>query len=142
MRARETYVATVFGFACFRVAQRFPNSSQVFEDGFEIVGFLGVQNRGERLDGTGAKPGRSSRGTSRDPQPISHTLGLREAAYETLGLHPFFENLLPQGWLLELATKKLKLSATDRLGLLLATCADCVGAVEIRPAAVPEADVD
>jgi len=45
----------------------------------------------------------------------------------------FFENLLPEGWLLELATKKLKISKDDAFGLLLATCADCVGAVEILP---------
>jgi len=64
--------------------------------------------------------------------PISHTLRLRVEPYEYLGLHPFFENLLPQGWLLELAKKKLQLSEKDRFGLLLATCADCVGAVEIR----------
>jgi HipA-like protein len=79
--------------------------------------------------------------SSENPQPISHTLELREPPYETLGLHPFFENLLPQGWLLELATKKLKVPATDTFGLLLATCADCVGAVEVRPAEAPEGDV-
>ena len=50
------------------------------------------------------------------------------------GLHPYFENLLPEGWLLELATKKLKIAKDDAFGLLLATCADCVGAVEIVPA--------
>jgi len=73
-------------------------------------------------------------------QPISHTLPLREEPYETLGLHPFFENLLPQGWLLDLATKKLKISPADTFGLLLATCADCIGAVEIRSLATSEAD--
>jgi serine/threonine-protein kinase HipA len=65
-------------------------------------------------------------------EPISHTLPLREEPYETLGLHPFFENLLPQGWLLDLATKKLKISPADTFGLLLATCSDCIGAVEVR----------
>jgi serine/threonine-protein kinase HipA len=62
------------------------------------------------------------------------TIPLRLEAYLTDGLHPFFENLLPEGWLLELATKKLKISKDDAFGLLLATCADCVGAVEILPA--------
>lgn len=66
--------------------------------------------------------------------PISVTLPLREAPYESRGLHPFFENLLPEGWLLELSTAKLKISKDDAFGLLLATCADCVGAVEVVPA--------
>lgn len=66
--------------------------------------------------------------------PISVTLSLRAEPYVSDGLHPFFENLLPEGWLLELATKKLKIAKDDAFGLLLATCADCVGAVEILPA--------
>lgn len=68
-----------------------------------------------------------------DAVPVSVTLPLRSEPYITEGLHPFFENLLPEGWLLELATKKLKISKDDAFGLLLATCADCVGAVEIVP---------
>lgn len=66
--------------------------------------------------------------------PISLTLPLRAEPYESRGLHPFFENLLPEGWLLEISTAKLKISKDDAFGLLLATCADCIGAVEIRNA--------
>jgi serine/threonine-protein kinase HipA len=65
--------------------------------------------------------------------PVSVTMPLRAEPYISDGLHPFFENLLPEGWLLELATRKLKISKDDAFGLLLATCADCVGAVEIVP---------
>ena len=65
--------------------------------------------------------------------PVSLTLRLQEEPYVTLGLHPFFENLLPEGWLLELATKKLKIAKDDAFGLLGATCADCIGAVEVVP---------
>lgn len=65
---------------------------------------------------------------------VSMTLPLRAEPYVAEGLHPFFENLLPEGWLLELATKKLKISKDDAFGLLIATCADCIGAVEILPA--------
>ncbi|MBX3432377.1 MAG: HipA N-terminal domain-containing protein [Pirellulales bacterium] len=65
---------------------------------------------------------------------VSTTLPVTDKPYVTDGLHPFFENLLPEGWLLELATKKLKISKDDAFGLLVATCADCVGAVEILPA--------
>ena len=71
----------------------------------------------------------------RDPKavPISLTLPLRADPFETRGLHPFFENLLPEGWLLEMATSKLKIARDDAFGLLLATCADCVGAAEVYP---------
>lgn len=67
-----------------------------------------------------------------DAVPVSLTLPLREEPYVSQGLHPFFENLLPEGWLLDVTTKKLKISKDDAFGLLLATCQDCVGAVEIE----------
>lgn len=63
--------------------------------------------------------------------PVSLTLPLQSEPYITSGLHPFFENLLPEGWLLEIATSKLKISKDDAFGLLVATCADCIGAVEV-----------
>lgn len=66
-------------------------------------------------------------------RPISLTLPLRPEPYTSRTLHPFFENLLPEGWLLEIATQKLKISKDDAFGLLLATCADCIGAVEVVP---------
>ena len=69
-----------------------------------------------------------------DALPVSLTLPLRDEPYVSDGLHPFFENLLPEGWLLDVTTKKLKISKDDPFGLLLATCGDCVGAVEIEPA--------
>lgn len=68
-----------------------------------------------------------------DAVPVSLVLPLRSEPYDWPGLHPVFENLLPEGWLLGLATSKLKIAPDDGFGLLLATCADCVGAVEILP---------
>lgn len=65
--------------------------------------------------------------------PVSLTLPLRPEPYRTRYLHPFFQNLLPEGWLLELSTTKLKISKDDSFGLLMATCADCIGAAEIVP---------
>jgi serine/threonine-protein kinase HipA len=70
----------------------------------------------------------------RDAVPVSLAMPIRAEPYESKGLLPFFENLLPEGWLLEIATSKLKIPKDDAFGLLLATCADCVGAVEVRPA--------
>ncbi|HUT13893.1 MAG TPA: HipA N-terminal domain-containing protein [Thermoguttaceae bacterium] len=66
-----------------------------------------------------------------DAVPVSLTLPLRDEPYLSKGLHPFFENLLPEGWLLEVSTKTLKISKSDPFGLLLATCGDCAGAVEV-----------
>lgn len=69
----------------------------------------------------------------REAVPVSLTLPLRSEPYVSEGLHPYFENLLPEGWLLEIATSKLKIGKDDAFGLLMATCADCIGAVEILP---------
>jgi serine/threonine-protein kinase HipA len=71
--------------------------------------------------------------------PVSLTLPLRAEVYVHQGLHPFFENLLPEGWLFDLSSKKLKISKDDAFGMLLATCGDCIGAVEITPIG-PEGD--
>lgn len=65
--------------------------------------------------------------------PISPTMPLRAQPYLSQSLYPFFQNLLPEGWLLELATKKLKVSKDDAFGLLIATCADCIGVAEELP---------
>jgi len=69
-----------------------------------------------------------------DAVPVSMALPLRPEPYVSKGLHPFFENLLPEGWLLDISSKALKISKDDTFGLLLATCGDCVGAVEVVPA--------
>ena len=66
-----------------------------------------------------------------DALPISLTMPVRPEPYGSKGLHPFFENLLPEGWLLELSTTALRISRDDAFGLLLATCRDCPGAVEV-----------
>ena len=71
--------------------------------------------------------------TRADAEPVSLTLPLRPEPYDSRSLHPFFENLLPEGWLLEIATSRLKIAKDDAFGLLLAVCADCIGAVEIYP---------
>ena len=67
--------------------------------------------------------------------PISPTLPLRPEPHTSSGLHPFFENLLPEGWLLDHTCRKLGLDPADAFGVMLATCADCAGAVEIVPEA-------
>ncbi|MFZ1749800.1 MAG: HipA N-terminal domain-containing protein [Saprospiraceae bacterium] len=65
--------------------------------------------------------------------PISLTLPLRTTAYTSKVMFPFFDGLIPEGWLLEIAEKNWKLRPKDRMGLLLACCRDCVGAVSVYP---------
>lgn len=69
--------------------------------------------------------------------PISLTLPLDGGPWTTTGLHPFFAGLLPEGWLKLLAEMKLHVAEDDAFGLLLATGADCVGAVEVVPGDTP-----
>jgi serine/threonine-protein kinase HipA len=64
-------------------------------------------------------------------EPVSLTLPLSEKPYHNTVLFPFFDGLIPEGWLLEIAEKNWKLDARDRMGLLLACCRDCIGAVSI-----------
>ncbi|MES2447156.1 MAG: HipA N-terminal domain-containing protein [Bacteroidota bacterium] len=48
-------------------------------------------------------------------------------------LFPFFEGLIPEGWLLDIASKNWKINPNDRMGLLLACCQNCIGAVSVKP---------
>ena len=64
---------------------------------------------------------------------ISLTLPLQKNEYSSNVLFPFFDGLIPEGWLLNVAEKNWKLNTRDRMGLLLACCKDCIGAVRIIP---------
>ena len=64
-------------------------------------------------------------------QPVSQTLPLRGEPYDAKTLFPFFDGLIPEGWLLELGTRNWKLDPKDRFGLLLAFCRDPTGAVGV-----------
>ena len=66
-----------------------------------------------------------------DSIPVSLTLPLQEKPYKQNVLFPFFDGLIPEVWLLEVAEQNWKLSRRDRMGLLLACCKDCIGAVSI-----------
>lgn len=69
---------------------------------------------------------------SKNPESISLTLPLRQETYTDLNLFPFFDGLIPEGWLLEIAQKNWKLNPRDRMEILLKTCQDCIGAVSIH----------
>ncbi|MCE2993992.1 MAG: HipA N-terminal domain-containing protein [Cyclobacteriaceae bacterium] len=69
--------------------------------------------------------------SSTRPIPVSLTLPLSDKPYKSQVLFPFFDGLIPEGWLLEIAEKNWKLDERDRMGLLLACCRDCIGAVSV-----------
>ena len=66
-------------------------------------------------------------------RPVSLGLPLRAEPYDSKTLFAFFDGLIPEGWLLHIAEKTWKLDARDRMGLLLACCADCIGNVSVIP---------
>jgi serine/threonine-protein kinase HipA len=64
---------------------------------------------------------------------ITFTMPVVEDPYIEKRLFPFFEGLIPEGWLLDIASKNWKINLNDRMGLLLACCKNCVGAVSVVP---------
>ena len=67
-----------------------------------------------------------------DPLPVSLTLPLTEKTYLSPTLFPFFDGLIPEGWLLGVASRNWKLDRSDRFGLLMVCCRDCIGDVSVR----------
>ena len=63
--------------------------------------------------------------------PVSLTLPKRREPYVSRTMLPFFDGLIPEGWLLDIALETWKLNPRDRMGLLLACCKDCIGAVSV-----------
>ena len=70
---------------------------------------------------------------SDNAEAISLTLPLSEKPFHDKVLFPFFDGLIPEGWLLDIAEKSWKIDARDRMSLLLACCKDCIGAVGVEP---------
>lgn len=68
-----------------------------------------------------------------DAQPVSLTMPLCKEPYVSQVIFPFFDGLIPEGWLLDVAIKSWKINERDRMGLLLACCSDCIGAVSVEP---------
>jgi serine/threonine-protein kinase HipA len=62
---------------------------------------------------------------------VSLTLPKSQSNYHSEELFPFFDGLIPEGWLLNLAQKNWKIPKNDRMTLLLTTCQDCIGAAHI-----------
>lgn len=77
---------------------------------------------------------------------IAHTLPVREQAHiSNNGLHPFFDNLVSEGWLEQAQSRLLGRREVSRFELLLAFGFDCAGAVSIvdpEPSDLSEAMLD
>ncbi len=66
------------------------------------------------------------------PLAISLTMPIRQAVYTSSVLFPFFDGLIPEGWLLEAVSRNWKIDRKDRFGLLLVACRDCIGDVRVE----------
>ena len=67
----------------------------------------------------------------KDAAAVSLTMPLTEKEYKSAILFPFFDGLIPEGWLLEVAKRNWKIDAGDRFGLRLTVCRDCIGDVSV-----------
>jgi len=90
-------------------------SGQVFVDS-RLAGIVRETDTGYRFE---YLPGYLA---SADATPASLTLPLRAEPYISKVLFPFFDGLIPEGWLLAVAERTWKVDARDRMGLLLACC--------------------
>lgn len=74
----------------------------------------------------------------KNAKAVSLTLPLQGEPFKSKTMLPFFDGLIPEGWLLDIAAKNWKLDPRDRMGLLLTVCKDCIGAVHIVDASENE----
>ena len=70
---------------------------------------------------------------SDSPAAVILTLPLIYKPYKSPVLFPFFDGLIPEGWLLDVAIRNTDISELDRYALLLLCCKDCIGAVSVEP---------
>ena len=64
--------------------------------------------------------------------PVSLTMPLSSDEFKSKVLFPFFDGLIPEGWLLDVVERNWKIDGNDRFGLMLAACRDCIGDVWIE----------
>ena len=64
-------------------------------------------------------------------KPVSLTMPLQDEPFTDKVMLPFFDGLIPEGWLLDIAERNWKIDSRDRMGLLLAFCKDTIGAVSV-----------
>ena len=67
-----------------------------------------------------------------DKSPVSITMPFQKEAYISKTMFPFFDGLIPEGWMLDVVCHNWKLKPNDRFGILLVSCRDPIGNVSIR----------
>ena len=67
-----------------------------------------------------------------DAPGVSLTLPKRPEIYSSATMFPFFDGLIPEGWLLDIVTENRGVDPADRFGLLLSACRDPIGNVSIQ----------
>lgn len=70
---------------------------------------------------------------SDNPISVSLTLPPRKEPYVSNVLFPFFDGLIPEGWLLDVVSNNWKLDENDRFMILSVACRNCIGDVSIMP---------
>ena len=65
--------------------------------------------------------------------PISPTMPFTEDEYEKEMMFPVFDGLIPEGWLLDIASESWKIDRRDRMLLLMSCCKDCIGDISVLP---------
>ncbi len=75
---------------------------------------------------------------SESPLPVSLTFPLRQEPFHSNILFSFFDGLIPEGWMLNIAERNWKINRRDRMALLLTCCRDCIGNVSIEPVSEEE----
>lgn len=66
-----------------------------------------------------------------DSEAISLTMPLKSEPFHDKTMFPFFDGLIPEGWLLDIVERNWKIDQRDRMSLLLSCCKDCIGAVSV-----------
>lgn len=64
---------------------------------------------------------------------ITFDMPVRARPFRSKRLFAFFDGLIPEGWLLNIASESWKINKNDRMGLLLACCQNAIGAVSVHP---------
>jgi len=64
---------------------------------------------------------------------ITFKMPVTTMSYRSSRLFPFFDGLIPEGWLLNIASESWRINKKDRMGLLLACCQNAIGAVSVHP---------
>ena len=70
-----------------------------------------------------------------DAVALSPTMPLTEEPYVKEMMFPVFDGLIPEGWLLDIASSSWKIDPRDRMSLLMTCCKDCIGDISVTPLA-------